>query len=537
MATRYLAQEVARPVPQSEPLDARQVQNNAGGFVYGVGDWGQLQRFLVMGCEGGSYYASQRKMVRDNVGVLDRCVAMDGARVVAEARAISQAGRAMKNGPAILAIAKASLSPDVRVREAAFAAVPHVCRIGTHLFEFVADREALGGGWGRSMRRAMGQWFLGREAPDLALQVAKYAQREGWSMRDVLRLAHPKTLDAARGEVLRWAVTGELGSEALGPDADRAAHDFLEAVVRARTSSGRDLVRLIRDHKLPRECVPTEALLDPAVWEALLPHMGLEALVRNMGNLSKVGVLMPLSKTEQYVADRLSDEEAIRRSRLHPVRILIGLLTYKAGHGVRGKGTWGVAPRVVEALDGAFYKAFRNVEPSGRRIMIACDVSGSMGMQDLMGVPGLTPKVVGAALAMVTVKAEPRTFVTAFSRGLIPTDIGRCDSLASVIKHFEKFPYSATDCAAPMLYATANKLDVDTFAMWTDNESWCGQVHAPMALRHYRKQIGIDARFVVSAMTATNYSVADPDDPGSLTLVGFDADAPAILSEFAAGRA
>ena len=34
------------PVPQSEPLDERQVQNSAGGYAYPVDDMTRLRRFL-----------------------------------------------------------------------------------------------------------------------------------------------------------------------------------------------------------------------------------------------------------------------------------------------------------------------------------------------------------------------------------------------------------------------------------------------------------------------------------------------------------
>ena len=41
------------------------------------------------------------------------------------------------------------------------------------------------------------------------------------------------------------------------------------------------------------------------------------------------------------------------------------------------------------------------------------------------------------------------------------------------------------------------------------------------------------AKLVACGMTATNYSVDDPDDPGMLDVVGFDGSCPAIISKFA----
>ena len=48
---------------QSEPIFGRSmVQNAAGGFVFEIDDWQRLRRFLILGAEGGTYYASERKL-------------------------------------------------------------------------------------------------------------------------------------------------------------------------------------------------------------------------------------------------------------------------------------------------------------------------------------------------------------------------------------------------------------------------------------------------------------------------------------------
>ena len=36
-------------------------------------------------------------------------------------------------------------------------------------------------------------------------------------------------------------------------------------------------------------------------------------------------------------------------------------------------------------------------------------------------------------------------------------------------------------------------------------------------------------------MTATEFTIADPTDPGMLDVVGFDAGVPALITEFASG--
>src|SRR5438445_12992 len=79
-------------------------------------------------------------------------------------------------------------APDTR--SAALAALPRVCRTGTHLFRFAEDVKAFRG-WGRGLRRAVGDWYAGKEPGELAYQLTKYQRRNGWSHRDLLRLTHP----------------------------------------------------------------------------------------------------------------------------------------------------------------------------------------------------------------------------------------------------------------------------------------------------------------------------------------------------------
>jgi len=48
--------------------------------------------------------------------------------------------------------------------------------------------------------------------------------------------------------------------------------------------------------------------------------------------------------------------------------------------------------------------------------------------------------------------------------------------------------------------------------------------------------MGIDAKLVVVGMTATNVTIADPNDKGMLDVVGFDTSAPNVMSEFVLGK-
>jgi 60 kDa SS-A/Ro ribonucleoprotein len=87
-----------------------------------------------------------------------------------------------------------------------------------------------------------------------------------------------------------------------------------------------------------------------------------------------------------------------------------------------------------------------------------------------------------------------------------------------------------------MTVALERKLKFDAFVVLTDNETWAGNIKPFQALRKYRDAMGIDARLIVVGMTATPFSIADPSDRGMLDVVGFDASAPAFMSDFIRGE-
>jgi 60 kDa SS-A/Ro ribonucleoprotein len=552
----YLKRLSARRAPQWAPIPrSTQVPNTAGGHAWAVDDWARLRRFLILGSEGGSYYAGEWTLARENAEAVGRCLAADGARTVAEIVAVSDAGRAPKNDPAIFALAMSAGAADPSTRKAALAALPQVCRTSTHLFQFAMFVEGFRG-WGRSLRRAVGGWYAGRSPDELAYQAVKYRRREGMTHRDVLRLAHPAARVSAGNPTL------ELGDDhrrlfewiARGGPVDglpRVVEGF-SAVQSATTQAA--AADIVRAYRLPREAVPTEHLGSAEVWEALLDGMPMTALVRNLATMTRVGVLTPGSAGTAKVLEQLGDGARIRKARLHPVALLAALRTYAAGRGVRGRHSWTPVAQIVDALDAAFYTASRNVEPTGRRLLLALDVSGSMTWGSIAGVPNLPPRDASAALALVTAASEPRYETVAFSSagrrgwrsphrsrfsghadGLTPLSISPRQRLDDVVRTVSDLPFGGTDCALPMLYALDRGREIDAFVIFTDSETWAGAVHPAHALADYRRASGIDARLIVVGMVSNGFSIADPNDPGMLDVVGFDTATPQLISDFARG--
>jgi 60 kDa SS-A/Ro ribonucleoprotein len=284
--------------------------------------------------------------------------------------------------------------------------------------------------------------------------------------------------------------------------------------------------------------VPSESLNSPEVWEALL-HAGggmpLGALVRNLGKMGAVGLLRPLSEASSTVASRLRDADEIRRARLHPIAILTALRVYASGHGIKGDNRWTPDPRVVDALDDAFYLAFGNVAPTGRRLLIGVDWSGSM--EGVQVAPGITAATAAAAMALVHATIEPETFVLCFGTTARPVTLSPSMRLDDVIRVATSQTGEGTDCALPFRYARENGLDADGFIVLTDNATWAGREHPIEALRAYRRKSGRGAVAVASAFAATVCSILpDDEDAGCLNVAGFDAAAPMVVADFLRAR-
>jgi 60 kDa SS-A/Ro ribonucleoprotein len=520
-----------RRTPQAESIPGT-VANSAGGYAFPVDDWVRLDRFLILGSEGGSFYAGERALTRENAEAVIRCLGDDGVRAVARIVELSQSGRAPKNDPAIFALALAASVGNDDTKRAAMTAIAKVCRTGAHLFQFAEAVEGFRG-WGRGLRRGVAGWYVGRPVDQLALQLVKYRQRGGWTHRDLLRLAHPLTDEQARRDLFDWACRGTVG------DGLPALVTGFEALAKAGTAE--QVAALIEAHDLPREAVPTEWLNEVVVWRALLQRMPMTALVRNLGKLTAISVIKPFGDDLPLVLSALGDVERIRKARLHPLAILLALKTYAQGRGDKGSLTWEPVGQVIDALNAAFYTAFHNVEPTGRRVLLALDVSGSMGASRIAGTT-LTPREGSAAMALMTAATEANSHIVGFTAAtgrmaggtsvLTPLNLSPSMRLDDAVRAVSGLAFGGTDCALPMLHALDKGLSVDAFVVYTDSETWAGSIHPAQALRQYRERTGIAAKLVVVGMVSNGFSIADPNDAGMLDVVGFDTAAPAVIADF-----
>src|SRR5205823_12736966 len=100
MVINYAKNFNRRVTPQSQPIPgSNQVPNSAGGYSWEVDDWTRLDRFLILGAEGGTYYIAEQDLVKQNHDALVRCIKADGVRAVNRVVEISDSGPCSEERP------------------------------------------------------------------------------------------------------------------------------------------------------------------------------------------------------------------------------------------------------------------------------------------------------------------------------------------------------------------------------------------------------------------------------------------------------
>lgn len=454
-------------------------------------------------------------------------------------------------------------------------------------------------GWGRQRKRGIATFYTDpdKSASRLLLLLTKYKMRHNWSHKQVLTYVHPKMVgdqNVAKNVVIKYCTRGfEKCMEYidkvvtpncvdcytnqvlqyikvleqvknLSPDKPddlktllvllkeygiRGAHEDFTMLEFGQKELPENKENIKNDFQLTREHLPTGFQKLAEVWEALLQDMPVTALIRNLGRMTSMG-LFNKEENIKLVEDALKNGTRIRRARVHPIKILLTSRIYEQGHGNSGPEfgstlSWIAHPRILQALDKAFYLAFKQGAvdeespfSTGKKFMLCLDVSGSMTFSTCLGCPQLTPAVASFAMAMVTWNIEKNCSIYAFGRHLMNLDsiLSREMTINEAMGVGKKLDFGSTDCALPMIHAMEKNLDIDVFIVYTDSETWCGRVHPSEALKAYRQKMNKpDAKLVVMAMNRNDVSIADPKDNNMMDIAGFDADVPEILYEFARG--
>lgn len=485
-------------VPQTKPLVGhKMVKNNAGGYVFEITPQERLERFLLIGSEGGTYYAGEQELTIDNAKSIIEYIKNDNAAVISTLLKFSEGRRVPKRKTLVFVLSLCIRFGDAKL---AYPVIPIICTTGTDLFMLIDLVKTLGKGWSRGLRSAIAKWY--QKNKNLAYQLVKYRNRNGYTHRDVLRLSHAKPLTDEMAKLFGWA--------AEKVDAKKTGNELIMAYDRLLRGEG-DLVETIVANKMTWEMIPNEHLNDKLVLKALLENMPYTALLRNLNRFAwnKIDHKLIVPK--------------VKKADAHPVNIINSMFTYQSGRGEKSDKTWEPNQNVVDALQDAYEIALKSLKQTEKAILLAVDVSVSMSAK--ANGTNIRSDTLGMIMATTMLKTAPNADLILFDTAEVKHKIGRRTSLTEIMDF--RANGGGTDCSV----AFTKESKYDAIIIFTDNETWAGEKHGITRLEEYRKKFNKDVKVIEVAFTATNYSTL-PDDKNLLRIAGFDGNIVNVISNF-----
>jgi 60 kDa SS-A/Ro ribonucleoprotein len=511
--------------PQSQPIPGREadmVKMRSGGYGFAQSDWDKLYSLLILGNETGSYYAGPEEMQKEHAEILQKLIQSDPAKVLNAAYDVSVNNLTLKNLYPVYALAALVKFGNAEIRRDVFRSLPKIARTGSDFLAFVAFLLELGVKFGRLNARGIAFWYLSKDARSLAYQMLKYQSRHGMDHSRVFRLAHVSAW-ANKGvngglyaKITEWLKSGNTEQFHEEPGFEQVlAHKEIQTAATASYVSA-----VVAAKKLTHEMIPSQFQKEPLIWTALIPDMPYQALIRNLGRITAYGALNVTN--ELAVNTRIKDVETIKRSRVHPLSIMLALRQYAEGKGDKGSVSWQPNARVLDSLNAAFYAAMEAQEEREARVLVIVDVSSSMGRK-LSG-KNMWPHEAAAAMTLSAMHRYTVVDTLAVDTQVHALPISKSQRLDDAYRLLERTGGGGTDLAVAFQHITGQKKVYDAVLFLTDNESWAGyygRSHTAEAWIDYRK-VAPKARCLFIQMVANGYTVADPNDNTVRSATGFD---------------
>lgn len=506
--------------------------NSCGKTVFKLSDEDMLKRFLMLGTEKGTYYVQERDLTLQHIECVERLIKEKASVLFDIVRQYKD--RVFKKDYVLFVLARLCCEKQQPMtRKLAYDLMLEVCTIPTHLFLFIQLYEQIhrklnsSTGWNSLHKQYIRKWYVDKDPKQLAYLVTKYKNRNGWTHRDVLRLTHIKAQES-HDALFEYITKETLG---IKPFACEEVRAFLEDYEKLKSDRDAQLaVELIRRHGFTREHIPNTLLgSEVAIWKELIYNMPVIALLRNLNTITRLGVFDDHQYLDE-VCGRLTNPDYMKA---HPLQVLISLKTYSSGEGFKGSTTWTPNRHICQALNKAYKLSFKNTESTGRRFLLALDISGSMGTSSVCGIANMTAAEISTAMAMIFKEREPLCDVMGFAGDLKHLDVSPERQLQDNMRAIYSYTFGNTDISLPFTWALKNKRSYDCVIVFTDNETNCNMMRPVDALQKYREEMALPfTKLIVIATSANSFSIADPSDGGMLDIVGFDADTHTVINEF-----
>ncbi len=334
-------------------------------------DWGQLDRFILLGSNHirrDPYRMEPFSMEQHHW--IYRLIDQHGEYVIQRLLMLQEHYLCHQPSLTIL-VAVACTNSHEATRHLSLSLLPKLLPTVAQLCFFTSIVRQLRG-WGRQLRRHLALWFETIPVEKLALQAIKYNHRYGWSLRDLIRISHPRTNESCRQMLINWI---------LHPDhphiAELASRNFRliqgKLLAFKQEHNPEQLAALIRRYRLPREAIPTSALVHKIIWQSLLPDMPIHAMLRQLSLMTHLGLLTPHSGATHYVNHIIQRINKTPDMLMHPSHLLTAATYYKQGYSYIHQRHWTPISSIIEHLYTKFIESLQYIESTKEIITIIID--------------------------------------------------------------------------------------------------------------------------------------------------------------------
>jgi 60 kDa SS-A/Ro ribonucleoprotein len=435
MANKTLfASAIARLLPAANAF------NREAAPAYAYGPEASLAQLAATGTLADNFYGSA------DVQLLQ---VLEAARAVtpyfaAQAAVYARRSRAMKDMPALLAAWLTVAEPALAAR--VFARVIDNGRMLRSFVQIMRSGQVGRTSLGTAPKRLVQRWLEKASIRDLMAA----ATGNDPSLKDILRMVHPKPTDPVRQAFYAWILDRPYDVAALPQEI--AAFEAWK-----------------RDPAGPLPSAPFEWLttfaLTPAQWGVLASRMGWQALRMNLNTLARNGAFTVDGVTD-WVASRLSDADAVARARVLPYQLMMSLNA--VGNGV---------PRKVQAaLEEALEASPSRLAPLDGSIVVAPDVSGSMASPVTGYRKGASSKVrcidVAALVTAALLRGNRAARVLPFENKAVDVVLDPYARVAANAQALAAIGGGGTNVSAPLARLNAERAKIDLVVIVSDNQSW-----------------------------------------------------------------
>ncbi|WP_149495404.1 TROVE domain-containing protein [Roseiconus lacunae] len=438
--------------------------NEAGGPAYKFPAKHALAQLAATGTFGNVFYATASDQLDQLRKLIDQ---VDDNEFLAKLAVYSRERAYMKDMPAALLVTLSTR--DTALMHKVFDRVADNGRVLRTVFQMVRSGQFGRKGLSSSLQRAFQRWL--NEASTGKLLSSSIGNDP--SLRDVLRMARPTPKDDARRALFGWLTDKEVDKWAPATEADLPAEvQSLKAFRAAETEEAQALIAGDFPTSVRWDLLADSAK-GPIVWKAIARQMGPQALRMNLNTLLRHDVFKNGNRPDEamidYVAGRIADPEAIRRSRQFPYQFLAAHLNAADE----------VPHKITSALHDAAEIACGNIPQLPAPVIIGLDTSGSMGcsVTGWQG-RGRASKMrcvdVAALFAAAILRRNPDSVVIPFDTQAYTANIDPSDSILSLSARLSKYGGGGTDVSLPLVEAN-KRYAKRTFAgivLVSDNESW-----------------------------------------------------------------